>query len=166
MSTNDVPGAVAANADVLAAGCWAEHDDGSLLFVKGTEGGQVVYELYDVAQSPVVYYQDCMRQAAFEEAFTWGKASVEKWTWHDKTPFPWSRVMKTFDRPVPQHADVIETLSAAQRVAESLKLRAQRLREHDVSHREEESPESSRARGRRIIDRIAAAFEVLVGEDR
>lgn len=29
MSTNDVPGANVAHFDTLAAGCWAEHDDGS-----------------------------------------------------------------------------------------------------------------------------------------
>lgn len=39
MSTNDVPGANPVNKDILAAGCWAEHADGSLLFVKGNEGG-------------------------------------------------------------------------------------------------------------------------------
>lgn len=31
MATDDVPGANPANADVLCAGCWAEHDDGSKL---------------------------------------------------------------------------------------------------------------------------------------
>ena len=36
MSTNDVPGAKAANGDELAALNWAEHDDGSYIFVLGT----------------------------------------------------------------------------------------------------------------------------------
>lgn len=31
MSTNDVPGAKTENRDVLAMGCWAEHEDGSLI---------------------------------------------------------------------------------------------------------------------------------------
>jgi len=33
MSTNDVPGAKAANNDALAMGCWAEHADGSLILM-------------------------------------------------------------------------------------------------------------------------------------
>jgi len=156
MSTNDVPGANAANADVLAAGCWAEHDDGSLLFVKGNEASQVVYELYDVAQSPPVYYQDAMREKAFKDAFSYpptGK-SKEKWTWHDKTPFPWSRVMTTFDKPRPMYADVEETLSAAARVAQSLRLRAQRLQEADV----ENKTDQVRSKGRSILERFEKAL--------
>ncbi len=107
MSTSDVPGANPKNADKLATGCWAEHSDGSLLFVKGTENGQIVYELYDVVQTPPVYYQDAMREEAFKKAFSAPPvgASKEDWTWHDKTPFPWARVMKTFDKPVPVAAD-------------------------------------------------------------
>lgn len=90
MSTNDVPGANPKNAYVLAAGCWAEHADGSLIYVKGTENDQVVYEIYDIAQDPPVYYQDAMREKAFKQQFSFPPvgASPEEWTWHDKTPFP------------------------------------------------------------------------------
>lgn len=49
MSTNDVPGANPKNADVLAMGCWAEHEDGSLIFVESVEGGTVVYSIFDIA---------------------------------------------------------------------------------------------------------------------
>ena len=103
MATQDCPGANPANADVLAAGCWAEHDDGSLLFVKGTENQQVIYELYDLAQQPPVYYQDAMREDAFKKAFSYPPvgSSPERWTWHDKTNFPWTKVMKTFFRSTP-----------------------------------------------------------------
>src|SRR5574341_1282159 len=134
MATDDVPGANPDNADRLAAGCWAEHDDGSMLYVKGTENDQVVYELYDVAEEPPVYYQDAMLEPAFKDAFSFppvGK-SKEKWTWHDKTPFTWNRVMKTFDKPRPMHADVHDQLSAAARVARSLRLRAQKLKPESV----------------------------------
>lgn len=160
MATNDVPGAVAANKDVLAAGCWAEHADGSLLFVKGTENSQVVYELYDVVKVPTVYYQDAMREAAFKDAFSFPPAgkSAEKWTWHDKTPFPWSRVMKTFDRPTPTHADVHDQLSAAARVAESLRLRAQNLSPDDV----EPMTDRPAPKGRAIIDRLQRALDAFV----
>ena len=161
MATADVPGANPANADVLAAGCWAEHSDGSLMYVKGTEGGQVVYELYDLAQDPPVYYQDAMREQAFKDAFSYppnGK-SADKWTWHDKTPFPWHRVMKTFDKPRPVHADVHDTLSAAARVAQSLRLRAQKLQPEEVTHL---SPQEVPKGGRGIADRIQRALDAFL----
>lgn len=159
MATNDVPGANPANADVLATGCWAEHDDGSLLFVKGTENSQVVYELYDIAQDPSVYYQDAMREDAFKESFSYPPVgqSADKWTWHDKTPFPWNKVMKTFDKPRPVHADVHDTLSAAARVAQSLRLRAKQLTEQDVA----QGTDQVRTKGRSILERIERAIEAF-----
>lgn len=164
MATNDVPGANPANNDVLCAGCWAEHQDGSLIYVKGTENGSVVFEIFDMAQEPPVYYQDAMREGAFKEAFTWkpGNPAGEKWTWHDKTTFPWQKVMKTFGRPVPRHADVYDQLSAAARVAQSLRLRGQRLTEAEASGRvEQEVPKKSAAAGG-IVDRVQRAIKVLL----
>lgn len=160
MATDDVPGANPANADVLKSGCWAEHSDGSLLFVKGTENQQVVYELYDLAQDPPVYYQDAMREEAFKKAFSYPPVgtSPEKWTWHDKTPFPWAKVMKTFDKPRPVHADVHDTLSAAARVAQSLRLRAQKLSPEQV----EPSTERTASRGRAIVERIQRAIDAFM----
>ena len=160
MATQDVPGANPANADKLAAGCWAEHRDGSLIYVKGTENQQVVYELYDVAQVPPVYYQDAMREDAFKTQFSFPPAgtSAEKWTWHDKTPFPWSRVMKTFDKPSPVYADVHDTLTAAARVAQSLRLRARKLDPGVV----EPNVEKTEKKGRAIIDRIQKAIDAFM----
>lgn len=160
MATDDVPGANPANKDVLSAGCWAEHSDGSLLYVKGTENQQVVYELYDTLHAPPVHYQDAMREEAFKKQFSYppiGK-SAEKWTWHDKTPFPWTRVMSALDRPMPQAADVVETLSAAARVAEVLRLRAHSTLKADV----EGQQGSSATKGRAILDRLKDAFEAFV----
>lgn len=162
MATDDVPGANPKNADVLASGCWAEHQDGSLIFVKGTENDQVVYEIYDVAQEPPVYYQDAMRGDAFKKQFSWTPigTSTEKWTWHDKTPFPWHKVMKTFDKPKPTHADVHDELTAAARVAKSLRLRAQNLSPGDVEHMTEQTVPAG---GRTIRDRIQKAIDALFG---
>lgn len=177
MATNDVPGANPANADVLAAGCWAEHQDGSLCYVKGTENRQVVYELYDLAQDQPVYYQDAMREDAFKTAFSWKPvgASKEKWTWHDKSPFPWSRVIRTFDKPRPVMADVHDQLSAAARVARSLRLRAQKLQPEDVEKSTERAAKRVEATaeqaervvprgGKGIVQRIQEAVAVLFGE--
>lgn len=160
MSTNDVPGANAANRDVLAAGAWAEHDDGSLLYVKGNESGNVVYELYDVAQQPPVSYQDAMREEAFKKSFSFPPVgtSTVKWTWHDKTSFPWSRVMKTFDKPRPVYADVRDQMTAAQQVAESLALRASEITEDSL----EDKVDRVMARGRSIRDRIVSAVNELI----
>jgi hypothetical protein len=160
MSTLDVPGANPANADELKMGCWAEHEDASLMFVQSVEGDQVVFQLYDLAQQPAIYYQDAMRTDAFKKAFSFPPvgASAEKWTWRDKTPFPWHRVMKTFAKPTPMHADVHDTLSAAARVAQSLRLRAQRLSPEDVAP----AIEQPAKKGRAIIDRIQRALAVLM----
>lgn len=155
MATHDVPGSNPANKDELHAGCWAEHEDGSLLYVKGTERDQVVYELYDLNEDPPVYYQDAMDEKQFKESFGWS-ADIQ-WTWHDKTPMPWERVMKNFERPRPNLADVHDTLSAAARVAQSLRLRAQRLAQSDVDAQRTER------KGRPILERISRALEELVG---
>lgn len=155
MATQDVPGANPANKDELHAGCWAEHEDGSLIFVKGAEGGQVVYELYDVAEKPPIYYQDAMREEAFKTQFSYPK-SIDKWTWHDKTPFPWDRVITTVSKPRPMHADVQDTLSAAARVAESLKLRTQKLTP-DTLH-----AKAGDSTGRSVVGRLQAAFDAFM----
>lgn len=163
MSTNDVPGASATNNDVLAAGCWAEHEDGSLLYVKGTENNRVVYELYDMQESPVVYYQDAMAEDDFKKAFSFPPVGTSdiKWTWHDKTPFPWDKVISEIKTPKPQMADSLDILSAAAKVAKSLRLRAQNVAAKDVEHMGD--TEGAKA-ARSIGDRIQAALDAFVAE--
>lgn len=160
MSTNDVPGANSANKDELASGCWAEHEDRSLLFVKGTEQQQVVYELYDLAQDPPVYYQDAMREYEFKSSFSFPPVgqSAEKWTWHDKTPFPWSSVMSTFDKPRPVHADVHDQLTAAARVARSLQLRGQAVATENVEHMADREMPLTQG----IVGRLKKALDAFV----
>lgn len=134
MSTHDVPGAKTANRDILAMGCWAEHDDGSLIFVESVEGGRVVFSVFDVAKDPKVEYRTAMPEQAFKDLFSYGDAYTDDdliWTWHDKTPFPWERIMGDFpegQRP----ANAEEVLNAAERVAASLKLRAGEVRAREV----------------------------------
>lgn len=137
MSTNDVPGAKATNRDVLAMGCWAEHEDGSLIFVEGVEAGTVVYSIFDVAQDPPVEYRDGMPEKGFKDQFTWepenkAKKGNEKWTWHDKTPFPWDRVMVDFPSGQ-RYPSAASGQTAASRVAESLELRAGAVRERNLA---------------------------------
>jgi hypothetical protein len=122
MSTTDVPGAKSANNDVLAMGCWAEHEDGSLIFVESVEAGTVVYSMFDVSAEPVVEYRDAMPEKGFAKRFSWlGKNDV-KWTWHDKTAFPWERVMEHFP-PGSRTASAGATMSTAARVARHPSLR-------------------------------------------
>jgi hypothetical protein len=159
MSTQDVPGANQANADKLAAGCWAEHTDGSLIYVKGTENDMVIYEIYDVAVDPPVSYTDAMPRDGFMKQFSVppvGKSKIP-WTWHDKTAFPWDRVMKDIKRPHPAVSRAKDMLSAAARVAESLKLRGRKIDEMDIGPRTEHSAK----RGMAVLERIAAALENL-----
>ena len=122
MSTEDVPGHNPANRDRLAMGCWAEHKDGSLVHVESVEGGQVVFLIFQVAPE-VVEYRHAMDEEGFKTQF-----SGDRWIWHDKTPFPWDRVMRRF--PPGNKAPSAEAqLSAALRVARSLGAQAQEVRE-------------------------------------
>lgn len=138
MSTHDVPGANPQNNDVLKAGCWAEHDDGSLIYVLSTEDQRVIYEIFDMAnKDEPVAYRDAMPVGDFQKAFSWNKKKfvddsngrripTEKWVWHDKTPFDWNRVMNYMKQGhFPISAE--KQISAAAKVAESLKLRAEKL---------------------------------------
>ncbi len=123
MSTNDVPGYKKEHQDELAMGCWAEHDDGSLILVEAMEGGRVVYCIFDMDPDPPVEYRDAMLEDDFKEKFSWPTDTGDKWTWHDKTPFPWDRIMDEF--PAGNKASSAGAImNAARRVAESLRLRA------------------------------------------
>lgn len=158
MSTNDVPGANPANRDVLAMGCWAEHEDGSLVLVEAVEAGTVVYSIFDVANTPTEY-RDAMPEQTFKDRFSWrpdddDDATNIKWVWHDKTAFPWSRVMANFP-PGPRQPSAEAHMTAAQRIAESLGLRAGRVRE-----RQQVQPTMQRAAGK-IMEGILEAVAAL-----
>lgn len=131
MSTNDVPGHKASNGDTLAMGCWAEHSDGSLMFVESTEMGRVIYSVFDMAKSPVIEYRDAMPEVNFKRMYSYGGGSGETWTWHDKTPFPWDRVIKEGARDGMRYASARDQMNAAERVAERLRLRGA---EYDDRH--------------------------------
>jgi len=129
MSTNDVPGYKPANRDALAMGCWAEHDDGSLLLVESVEGGRVVYCMFDLSEDPIIEYRDAMGEGGFKKSFSWPTDTGDKWTWHDKTPFPWDRVVGEAP-PGSRYASVQDQMTAAKRVA---KHRALHRRKFDYS---------------------------------
>lgn len=154
MSTNDVPGSNPANADVLAMGAWAEHDDGSLVLVESVEAGSVVYSIFDVAQDPPVEYRDAMPEAGFKKQFSWTSQADIRWTWHDKHPFPWDQVMAQFPAGS-RDVSAEDTLNAAQRVAQSLNLRAGQIRAHQA-----EQPTLQRA-ARTIMQGIQEAIGAL-----
>jgi hypothetical protein len=157
MSTSDVPGANPANKDVLAMGAWAEHEDGSLILVESVEAGRVVYSIFDVgAPNGPVEYRDAMPEAGFKARFSWkpGQPQGEKWTWHDKTPFPWDRVMRDFPSGA-RRPSADEEMSAAERVAQSLNLRAEGVRE-----RQQERPTLQRA-ATTIMRGIREAIDAL-----
>lgn len=147
MSTNAVPGAVAANYDELAVGVWAEHADGSLIFVEGVTEGRVVYCIFDVDKA--LAYRDAMPEKGFKKQFSWDpkKKDSIKWTWHDKTEFPWSRVMDL--PPGPGYPSAAHQLSAAAQIAEKLKLRGEAIDAETVRT------------GRGIMERLQDAWSTL-----
>lgn len=153
MSTQDVPGYGSAKSDRLAMGHWAEHDDGSLLLVESTEGGRVVYVMFDMVQKPPVEYRDAMPQEGFERTFSWtspDKQVASPWSWHDKTPFPWEKIIEYGFPAGQKQPSANAILSAARRVAESLGLRKRNLDPKNYDHlRDQVGPT-----GQSIIDRI------------
>lgn len=168
MSTNDVPGYKEYNQDELAMGAWAEHEDGSLILVESTESGRVIYSVFDMAHDPPMEYRDAMPEASFKRTYSWdpvgSKKLNEKWTWHDKTPFPWEKIIKQFkDGPRAAAAEHITTAAerimasrerhstAAQRVADELRLRGQELDRSDFEDRME-----------RVLGKVAGMFERIV----
>jgi hypothetical protein len=143
MSTNDVPGHNPANLDALAMGAWAEHEDGSLILVESNEGGRVIYSIFDISKTPIVEFRDAMPEVNFKREYSWDPArpGAERWTWHDKTPFPWDRVIKEGARDGVRYASARDQLTAAERVAEKLRLRGE---EYDDRHDDRRDREMAR----------------------
>lgn len=161
MSTHDVPGANPANGDVLAAGSWAEHVDGSLIFVEGNEGGRVIYSMFDMAKDPPIEYRDAMPEVSFKDSFSWkpkDKKSI-KWTWHDKTPFNWDRIIKKGITDGPRLPSAGHVLTAAEQIAESLALRARALDPRQIAHRVDQEVPAGRVNS--ILDKIERAMREL-----
>lgn len=164
MSTHDVPGANPANGDDLHAGCWAEHDDGSLIFVEGAEGGRVIYSVFDMAQDPPIEYRDAMPEKVFKKTFTADGSKPDMvWTWHDKTPFPWDRVIKKGIKDGVRLPSADDIKTAAQRVAESLKLRAGEIVTDDKhGHRKDKTLKKAA----KMLKKLARALEGDDAEER
>jgi hypothetical protein len=165
MSTNDVPGANPSNGDSLGMGCWAEHSDGSLMLVESTEASRVIYSMFDMSRDPPIEYRDAMPESSFKKTFSWDptrrSGPNEKWVWHDKTPFPWDRIIKGGARdgsrlPSADHIaseaervarsrrrmqvahfddDYEDADTAAERVARELRLRGQAFDQRNAEHR-------------------------------
>lgn len=155
MSTNDVPGAVATHNDVLAMGCWAEAaepGDDSLILVEGVEGGRVIFNIFDLAPIEPTEYRHSMPENVFKDRFSWrpgdGGSDVDniRWVWHDKTLFPWDRIMGAFE-PGQRHVSAQAQLTAAARVARSLDLRAGAI--------------TRTAPARTMLDRVGDALQAL-----
>ncbi len=173
MATHDVPGANPANGDKLAMGSWAEHEDGSLMFVESTENDNVVYSLFDLTKDPVIEYRDMMPIGDFEVAFSCTRDDIhktvkvdksrklkkEQWTWHDKTPFDWNRVIKAGASQGTRYASAHGVLTAAERIAQDLHLRGSKVFTEQVSHRAEQT------RGRSLTTRLRRAFDEIFGEN-
>lgn len=157
MATHDVPGANAANADELCMGCWAEHEDGSLVLVESTERNRVVFLVFDTTEDPVVEYRDMMVQDEFEQRFSWDPDDPDsiEWTWHDKTPFPWDRVIKQGAKSGVRYPSADDQLTAAARVARSLRLKGREISEEELQHLLERKVPKS------MVKRLQAAIDEL-----
>lgn len=159
MATHDVPGHNPSNNDELKAGCWAEHSDGSLIFVQSTEGGRIIYMMFDTLTDPITEYRDAMPEKGFKETFSWKNVNDIRWTWHDKTPQPWDRIIKSGAKDGLHFASADEQLSAAAKVARSLKLRSKKFQESSVDHLREKVTTGKTSN--RVIRALQAAINEL-----
>jgi len=160
MSTNDVPSFTASNNDELAMGCWAEHEDGSLIFVQSTEGGRIIYMMFDTFTDPITEYRDAMPEKGFKNFFSWSNKNKKddiKWIWHDKTPFPWERVIKDGARDGVHFASAYDALRAAQKVAKSLGLSGHKF----IKDKYEHMNDNKVPLRNRIIDKVQNAINKL-----
>jgi len=162
MATSDVPGAKSVHNDVLAMGCWAEHEDGSLILVESTENGRIIFSVFDVATDPITEYRDSMPDSGFKQNFSWDPKKKDSlhWTWHDKTPFPWSRVIKDGAKDGLRHVHADDLLNAAQKVARSRKMRSQDFDPESIDHMQDIQRNKP---ARSIITRIQNAIDQLRG---
>ena len=156
MGTYDVPGKKKSNRDELHIGCWAEHDDGSLLLIEGLEDGKVVYSIFDLSKEPPIEYRDAMSERAFKDFFSWEKDDDEKWFWHDKTAFPWDKIMAYF-KEGPKDVSALDQMTAAERVAKRMELKGLAIKKSSVSHK---SPSTEKKRNI-IINKVQRALEEL-----
>lgn len=168
MSTNDVPGAVAANNDELGMGCWAESaekGDQSPIFVESTENDRVIFSVFDLSKNPITEYRDSMVKTEFEKYFSWNSnAKKPKWTWHDKTAFPWNRIIKAGATDGLKFASAADQLSAAERVREHLRGRAQNIDMAELRARAERT-EEGRTSAEALFGKIGRALDKLIGNE-
>ena len=157
MSTDAVPGSNPANNDTLKMGCWAEHKDGSLIFVKSTEVDRVIYEMFDTSRDPITVYTDAMPITDFNKQFSYPTKNGDIWTWHDKTPFDWNRVIKAGARDGVNYACAADQLAAAARVAQSLGLVQKPFDPGTVAH----MVEKLGTKGYGILEKIQTAIDTL-----
>lgn len=161
LSHNDVPGlkddsGKSKHNDELAMGCWAEHEDGSLILVEGTEDGRVVYSVFDLSDE-IVEYRDAMSELGFKKAFSWtedDKIIDSPWTWHDKTPFPWDTVIASGSRQGGRPASADHLMSAAEKVARSRDM-------HRRAFDYDSALMRAGATGRKIVDKVQRALGEL-----
>ena len=165
MSTNDVPGGNPINNDVLKMGCWAESSDGSLMFVESVENGRVIYSMFDASRQPVIEYRDAMPETEFKTVFSWNadRSAIKntksknvptiKWTWHDKSSFPWDKVAKDGIK----YASAADQISDAQRVADSLNLRAEQFKDTHLAPK-------TRSKIGNMMRKFAEKFDNLISE--
>lgn len=160
MSTNDVPGARKSNRDELGSGCWAEHADGSLIFVEGAENGRCVYSVFDFTDPDnPIEYRDAMKEKDFKKAYSWKPGSTkDKWTWHDKTAFPWEKVIEMGAKDGVRYPSADRLLSAAARVAKSRDLKGDLVVVDKHKHKVSKSTEKA---AHAIVKGLQKAIEHL-----
>jgi len=166
MSTYDVPGHNPMNNDELTPGCWAEHEDGSMIFVEGIESGKVIYSMFDLETDPPMEYRDAMPEKGFKKHFSWdpNNKNSEPWLWKDKTSFPWDTVMGIF-KDGTKFPSALDQINAAKRVADAMVIKGKKIEEDSIANRLRNFNAKSKVvvgrKGKVIMDKIQRAIGEL-----
>jgi hypothetical protein len=120
--------------------------------------------MFDLSSNPPMEYRDAMPEKGFKDHFSYEDEDDEQWLWHDKTTFPWNKVMAVF-KDGTKFTSAIDQIKAAQRVADVMMIKGQRLEEDSISNRLRNFNEKSKVvigrKGKVIMDKIQRALGEL-----
>ena len=101
-----------------------------------------------------------MAEGAFKSTFSWNpKGKGLKWCWHDKSPFPWDRIVKSGGKDGTRYASAEEQLTAAEQVRRSREIH--RGREVDVEEVARSRVDRAGEKAKAVLRRIQRAIRSL-----
>jgi hypothetical protein len=138
-----------------------------MILVESTEGSRVIYSIFDMAKEPAMEYRDAMPEVSFKATYSYdatgAKKLNERWTWHDKTPFPWDRIIKNGIKNGARLPSADHTLTAAERIVETRKRHISTAAERVAAELKLQGENLDPARAEDRMDRFMDRMETIFG---